>query len=114
MRHQTPTENSVMDHLQNHSVFLVAYHPGVGHVTLPYDDIERYFRNPVLYAAERCGLNEPAYRQWLEHYESPVCSHQGSEGSRCEEPVMRVGQPSEFRPGIDDRCEDHQLAEAQN
>jgi len=99
MRHQTPTENSVMDHLQNHSVFLVAYHPGVGHVTLPYDDIERYFRNPVLYAAERCGLNEPAYRQWLEHYESPVCSHQGSEGSRCEEPVFGWVSRRNFVPG---------------
>jgi len=97
-----------MDHLQKHSVFLVAYHPGVGHVTLPYDDIEPYFRNPVAYAAERCGLNEPAYRQWLEHYENPFCFHEGSEGHPCKQPVMRVSQPSEFRPGVDDRCEDHQ------
>lgn len=108
LRHQTPAENSVMDHLQKHSVFLVAYHPGVGHITLPYEDIEPYFRNPVAYAAERCGLNEPAYRQWLEHYENPVCGHQGPEGALCNEPVMRVSQPAEFRPGVDDRCEQHQ------
>lgn len=114
LRHQTPTENSVMEHLQQHSVFLVAYHPGVGHITLPYDDIKPYFSNPVLYAAERCGLNEPAYRQWLEHYERPVCCHEGKKGAHCEEPVMRVSQPSEFRPGVDDRCEQHQLVEAQS
>lgn len=108
LRHQTPTEDSVMDHLQNHSVFLVAYHPGVGHVTLPYDAIESYFKNPVAYAAERCGLNEPAYRQWLAHYEHPVCCHEGKKGALCGEPVMRVSQPSEFRPGTDDRCESHQ------
>ncbi|TGN39884.1 DNA repair protein [Marinobacter confluentis] len=108
LKHQTPTENSVMEHLQNHSVFLVAYHPGVGHVTLPFDDIESYFRNPVSYAAERCGLNEPAYRQWLEHYENPVCCHKDEKGKSCEEPVMRVSQPSEFRPGVDDLCEHHQ------
>ncbi|MDL0430345.1 DNA repair protein [Marinobacter sp. TBZ242] len=108
LRHQTPTENSVMDHLQSHSVFLVAYHPGVGHITLPYDDIETYFRNPIAYAAERCGLNEPAYREWLKHYEKPVCQHQDDDGTPCEEPVMRVSQPADFRPGIDDRCEKHQ------
>lgn len=108
LRHQTPAENSVMDHLRSQSVFLVAYHPGVGHITLPYDDIETYFQNPVAYAAERCGLNEPAYKQWLEHYEKPVCHHQDSDGTPCEEPVMRVSQPADFRAGIDDRCEKHQ------
>lgn len=108
LRHQTPTENSVMDHLQSHSVFLVAYHPGVGHITLPYDDIETYFRNPVAYAAERCGLNEPAYKQWLEHYEKPVCHHRKNNGKPCGEPVMRVSQPADFQAGIDDRCEKHQ------
>ncbi|MEP1216592.1 MAG: DNA repair protein [Marinobacter sp.] len=108
LRNQTPTENSVMEHLQSHSVFLVAYHPGVGHITLPYDDIETYFRNPVAYAAERCGLNEPAYREWLEHYENPVCHHKHDDGSVCNEPVMRVSQPADFQAGIDDRCENHQ------
>ncbi len=108
LRHQTPAENSVMEHLQSQSVFLVAYHPGVGHITLPYNDIETYFCNPVAYAAERCGLNEPAYKQWLEHYEKPVCHHQDDDGTPCDEPVMRVSQPADFRAGIDDRCEKHQ------
>ena len=114
LSHQTPIEDSLLEHLQQHSVFLVAYHPGVGHITLPFDDIKPYFQNPVLYAAERCGLNEPAYRQWLEHYERPVCGHEGEKGAPCQEPVMRVSQPSEFRPGIDDRCEQHQLVKALN
>jgi DNA repair exonuclease SbcCD ATPase subunit len=112
LQHQAPAEDSLMDHLKNQSVFLVAYHPGVGHVTLPYSDIEAYFRNPIAYAASRCGLNEPAYRQWLEHYEKPVCHHKSGKGAQCNEPVMRVSQPSEFRPGVDDRCEHHQLVEA--
>jgi len=112
LRHQPPPENSVMEHLQDQSVFLVAYHPGIGHVTLPYSDIEAYFRNPVAYAAGRCEMNEPAYRQWLEHHENPVCQHESDKGVKCEEPVMRVSQPSEFRSGVDDRCEHHQLVEA--
>lgn len=107
LRHQEPVENSVMEHLQRQSVFLVAYHAGVGHLTLPYDDIESYFRNPVAYAAERCGLNEPAYREWLEHYENPVCLHPDDSGEPCGEPVMRVSQPADFQPGSDDRCEKH-------
>ncbi len=108
LRSREPAEDSLMRQLQEQSVFLVAYHPGVGHLTLPFDDIERYFGNPVSYAAEKCGLNEPAYREWLEHYENPVCRHAGDDGGECNEPVMRVSQPAEFRPGQDDRCEAHQ------
>jgi len=107
LRHQEPVENSIMDHLKKQSVFLVAYQHGAGHVTLKYDDINTYFANPVAYAAQRCGMNEPAYRDWLEHYEHPVCRHTGEDGSQCGEPVMRVSQPGEFRPGVDDRCEQH-------
>jgi hypothetical protein len=108
LRHREPAENSILDHLKRQSVFLVAYHPGVGHITLPYDDIETYFNNPTAYAADRCGMNEPAYREWLEHYENPVCNHEEKNGNRCGEPILRVSQPAEFRPGIDDRCEKHQ------
>ncbi|MBC7185342.1 MAG: DNA repair protein [Marinobacter sp.] len=108
LRHREPAENTILDHLKRQSVFLVAYHPGVGHITLPYDDIETYFNNPTAYAADRCGMNEPAYREWLEHYENPVCNHEEKNGKRCGEPILRVSQPAEFRPGLDDRCEKHQ------
>jgi len=108
LRHREPPENSILDHLRKQSVFLVAYHAGVGHLTLPFADIETYFTNPTAYAAERCGMNEPAYREWLEHYENPVCRHADDDGNPCAEPIMRVSQPSDFRPGVDDRCEQHQ------
>jgi len=108
LKQREPAESTIMEELRKQSVFLVGYHPGVGHITLPFEDIETYFTNPVAYAAERCGLNEPAYREWLEHYEKPECRHTGEDGKLCGEPVMRVSQPGEFRPGIDDRCEQHQ------
>ncbi|QSP93392.1 DNA repair protein [Marinobacter salinisoli] len=107
LRHREPTEGTLMEQLRKQSVFLVAYHHGIGHVTLPFDDIEGYFDNPVAYAADRCGMNEPAYREWLEHYENPTCQHLGDGGQACGEPIMRVSQPGEFRAGIDDRCELH-------
>lgn len=108
LRHREPTENTVMQQLQEQSVFLVAYHAGMGHITLPFEDIETYFQNPIAYAAEKCGMNEPAYLEWLEHYENPVCQHKNGKGTACGQPVMRVSQPSDFQPGRDDRCESHQ------
>ncbi len=113
LRNREPVEGSLMQQLQSQGVFLVAYHPGVGHLTLPFSDIERYFENPTAYAAEKCGLNEPAYREWLAHYETPVCHHKLKNGKLCGEPIMRVSQPAEFQPGRDDRCEEHQVAETQ-
>lgn len=107
LANQEPVENSIMAELKEQNVFLVAYHPGIGHITLPYDDITRYFQNPMAYAAEKCDMNEPAYRQWLAHHEDPRCQA-AVNGKPCGEPLIRVSQPAEFRPGIDDRCDVHQ------
>lgn len=108
LRHREPVDDSLMKQLKTQSVFLVAYHAGIGHITLPYDDIERYFQNTMGYAAEKCGLNEPAYREWLGHYENPVCGQKLKNGKICQQPLVRVSQPVEFVAGRDDRCEDHQ------
>ncbi|WP_165856787.1 DNA repair protein [Marinobacter sp. JSM 1782161] len=104
---QEPAEQSLMAELKQQTVFLVAYHAGLGHTTLPYEDIARYFENPTAYVAEKCGLNEPAYRQWLAHHDSPSCQAD-VDGHVCGEPLIRVGQPADFRPGVDDRCPAHQ------
>ena len=107
LRNREVPEDSLLEQLRNQVVFLVAYHPGVGHITLPYDDIETYFANPQAYAADQCGMNEAAYREWLAHYENPVCNHAGADGNACGEPIMRVSQPADFEAGKDDRCELH-------
>ncbi len=107
LKNRQVPEDSLLDQLRNQVVFLVAYHPGVGHITLPYDDIETYFSNPQAYAAEQCGMNEAAYREWMAHYENPVCTHADDSGTPCGEPVMRVTQPADFEAGKDDRCEQH-------
>ena len=107
LQQREPADDTLMRHLKDQEVFLVAYHAGIGHLTLPYSDIEAYFRNPLAYAAEKCGVNEPAYREWLNHYENPVCQHVNDDGQVCGQPLMRVSQPSEFSAGRDDRCEAH-------
>lgn len=107
LRHRAPPEDSLLEQLRSQAVFLVAYHSGVGHLTLPYSDIETYFGNPLAYAAERCGMNEPAYKEWLGHYEHPVCAGLDDDGKACGEPIMRVTQPAEFQSGVGDRCDQH-------
>lgn len=102
-----PPDDSLMKHLQEQGLFLVAYHAGIGHITLPFAEINRYMGNPVAYAAEKCGVSESDYRQWLAHYENPVCIHE-RDGVACAQPLMRVSQPCDFRAGRDDRCDSHQ------
>ncbi|PAV26508.1 DNA repair protein [Tamilnaduibacter salinus] len=104
---QEPADDALMRHIQDQSLFMVAYHPGVGHITLPYDDLNRYFDNPQAYAAEKCGVSEQAYRLWLAHHDDPTCQAETDNGP-CGEPLMRIGQPGEFKPGVHDRCQAHQ------
>ena len=111
LRHEELDDDSLLAQLRDHSVILVAYHAGVGHITIPYDELNRYFANPQAYAAEICGLTPPAYECWLAHYEEPVCTH-CEDGELCGAPLVRVSVPSEFRVGRDDRCESHQVSEA--
>lgn len=108
-REAIPDENSLMAKLKGQSVFLVAYHAGVGHITLPYTEIGKYFNNPVGYAAGKCELTQPAYELWLAHYEKPLC--QGKNGNKaCKAPLLRVSDPREFTPGRDDLCDEHRPA----
>ncbi|MBZ0334077.1 DNA repair protein [Marinobacter sp. AL4B] len=107
LKNRKPLEDSLLEKLDDHSVFLVAYHHGVGHITLPTAAIDEYFRSPLAYAAERCGMNEAAYKEWLEHYESPLCVGTNEAGERCGQPIVRVTQPAQFKAGVDDRCDMH-------
>ncbi|QCF25413.1 DNA repair protein [Hydrocarboniclastica marina] len=111
LQSRVPDEDTLLERLQEQTVMLVAYHAGVGHITLPYEEIGTYFDNPLAYAAARCSLNQPAYERWLAHYEKPEC--QASEGGEpCNEPILRISDPQDFRAGIDDRCERHRPAQA--
>lgn len=107
VRNEAPQESDVLNRIRDGDAFLVVYNPGAGHMTLPFNDIGRYFANPLGYVAEYCGLSEPAYRRWLAHYEVPQCQHE-SGGRLCAEPLQRVNDPCDFQPGRDDRCGSHQ------
>jgi len=95
-----------VEKLHNAGLTFVAYHPGVGHITIPLDDMGRYLDSPTAYAAETCFVTEEHYRQWLEHYQTPVCGHRDGKHN-CDRAVQRVDSPSKFIAGKSDRCGEH-------
>lgn len=100
-------KSEIIHQLADLDVVFVVYHPGAGHITLPAADVRRYASNPLAYVAERCFVSEEHYRQWLEHYENPVCVHADKDGNLCGVTLPRVTAPSDFEPGHDNCCETH-------
>ncbi|MCP5160171.1 MAG: DNA repair ATPase [Hahellaceae bacterium] len=100
-------QNSLLNKLKELEVVFVAYHPGAGHVSVPFSDVQRYADNPIGYVAGKCYVTEEVYRGWLDHQENPVCTHIKENGDLCAEPVVKAGNPSDFELGVSNRCKKH-------
>jgi hypothetical protein len=100
---------SMFGKLKALEVVYVAYHPGVGHITMSAVEISAYVENPVRFVANKCFVTEADYLGWLAHFESPVCTHVSSTGKTCLEPVEKVSAPSDFDKGVSDVCEKHSI-----
>jgi len=100
-------EAGILSRLKQLDVVFVAYHPGAGHVTIPFSDIKKYSQNSRAYVAAKCFVTEDQYSQWLMHYETSVCRHYSDKGEICGRPVSTVAVPSEFEAGVSDRCPLH-------
>jgi len=96
-----------VEKLHNAGLTFVAFHPGVGHITIPLDDMGRYLDSPTAYAAETCFVTEDQYRRWLEHYQSPACNHLTAGKHVCGRQVQRIDSPGKFIIGKSDRCAEH-------
>ncbi|MBM7060897.1 chromosome partitioning protein ParA [Pseudomonas sp. UL073] len=99
--------DQVLERLARLGVVFVVYHPGAGHLTIPLQDVARYQENPLAYAAAKCFVSEEQYRQWLEHYQSPLCEAALPGGERCAIPLERVEAPSRFVLGDSNCCARH-------
>jgi len=99
--------SSILDKLKALEVVYVAYHPGVGHITMSAVEISDYAENPMGFVADKCFVTEVDYLRWLAHFESPVCAHVSSAGQACLQPIEKVSAPSEFEQGVSDLCEKH-------
>lgn len=100
---------SMIKRLKELEVVYVVYHAGAGHITMTSDEILRYVENPNAFIASKCFVTEDHYVAWLDHFENPVCRQLNDHGQICAKQVDKVSIPSEFEPGIDDRCERHQV-----
>lgn len=106
-------EQSALQRLSELGVVFVVYHPGAGHLTIALQDLARYQENPMAYAAAKCFVAEPQYRQWLAHYQQPTCDSLLSNGERCALPVDRVDTPGRFVEGESNCCSRHKRSRQQ-
>lgn len=93
-----------LEKLEKLGVSFIAFHPGAGHVSIPFKSIQRYVDNPMAFVAEKCLVTEDRYRAWLAHYENPVCTRVKPDGKTCGARLIRVDVPSKFKPGDSDVC----------
>jgi len=101
------SESKILDKLKSLEVVYVAYHPGVGHITMTSLEIREYADNPTAFVAKKCFVTESHYLAWLEHYENPICCFESESGKVCGQNVEKISVPSEFEQGVNDYCEQH-------
>lgn len=97
--------------LQAMGMTFVAFHPGVGNLSIPVDDLAQYTRNPPAYVARKCLVSEEHYREWLRHYENPRCMADIGDNKCCNARLIRIDSPAKFVSGQTDRCARHQGAD---
>lgn len=94
--------------LRDNNMTFMTYHPGVGNVSITLDDIGTYLESPMAYVAELCKISEPVYRDWLVHYNNPVCgAFSEAKGECCGKKLRRIDIPAQFVSGRSNRCPLH-------
>lgn len=97
----------LLERIDRAGVHFVAFHPGVGQLTVPAEDMATYLEDPATFAARAQSLNPELYRLWLRHGDQPTCSAELAGGKPCGRPVPKVLRPTDFVPGESDRCPNH-------
>ncbi len=100
----------ILERLSRSGVVFVACHPGLGHITIPLQDMMLYQQKPMQYVAHKCAVSQTHYEQWLEHYENPVCTALYNSDTACGLPLARESKPSSFVDGHSNRCSKHKKA----
>ena len=101
------SDKHLLDDMCQKGLSFVAYHPGIEHLVITRDELPEYLRDPIAFAAQRCRVDIELYQAWLLHYRLPICRYCDSDGEVCGQPVAKVKRPSLFRPGENDRCQQH-------
>lgn len=98
----------LLERMKNAGITFVAFHPGVGHISIPADDISHYLQSPTAYAAEKAFVEEAHYLRWMKHFYNPVCTAHVDNDEPCLHTVERIDKPADFQVGKHDRCQAHQ------
>ncbi len=89
--------------LQQAKVKLSVWIAGEGEHLLDVRNLTSYLSDPERYAAQVCGVSLSHYKQWLKHYNDPLCSH-------CGKTAARITNPSDYIQGFHNFCDLHQIA----
>lgn len=109
---QEASADSFLRQLEGIGMNFVAFHPGVGNLSVPVNDLVTYIHNPTAYVAAKCLVSETHYKQWLRHYENPRCTMEIGDGQCCNSRLIRTDSPSKFVSGQSDHCARHQVMDA--
>ncbi len=102
--------DKVLQRLVESGITFVAYQPGADHLTIPLKDVGEYVDSPETYVAGKLSVDMHTYRQWLKHYQMPLCSYSCGEGSVCGKSIPTIDKPGRFIVGESDRCAEHSRA----
>lgn len=105
------TADAFLRKLQGMGMNFVAFHPGLGNLSVPVDELVTYVQNPTAYVAAKCLVTEEHYQTWLKHYESPRCMAEIGDNKCCNARLIRIDSPSKFILGQSDHCARHQGAD---
>ena len=93
--------------LSQKGISFMTYQVGLGHISIPVDDVGLYLTNPIGFVASYCNVSQTIYLDWLAHFHAPVCRVQLAGGDFCGADVPRVDTPEFYLPGASDCCEKH-------
>ncbi len=103
----------LLDRLDDAGISFVAFHPGVGQLTVPASEMAAYLDDPETFAAQGAGVAPELYKGWLAHTREPQCTATDEDGHQCGKAVAQVARPADFHPGESDRCPAHQVVVSQ-
>ena len=93
--------------LESLGISFINFHPGIGHLSIPLEDMSKYMEDTEAYVAEKCLVPQELYTQWRAHYDQPICQCETSPGEVCGERIQRQQVPSQYSKGETDRCAKH-------
>ncbi len=103
----TESGSHILKALEDSGVTFVAFHVGVGHITIALEEVGRYLDQRTAFLAERCNVSIDVFNSWNEHYQQPICRHVDVSGKVCGQVIEKIELVSQFEAGISDHCEQH-------